>query len=480
MRSIGFEVVQSDLLRAPLSDPRLRLRAGAIAGRIARHPDRGLPRLLGASELEGAYRFVNNGRVRHEVILEGHVQGTLERAAVHPRTLAIHDTTAFAFGGDVPREGLGLDNGGRGFSAHFSLLATADSARQPLGVAGVEPIFRLKRKHSERRQRARYLSADKESLRWVRMVDQVDSRFGEATDLVHVMDSEADWYDLLDHLVLGTHRFVVRLTHPRVLLDSRGRRLQSTPSELLDRVCAVAEREVALSARTGKGKPLNSKKKHPPRKKRIARLEIAARSITIACPARGAASSDSITLNVVQVREIDPPQDCEPIEWLLGTSEPVDSVEAALAVVDYYRARWLIEDFFKALKTGCAYEKRQFESKHALLNMLALLVPVAWMLLAVRAAIHRDSKEPGSRLLSTRQLAVLRAAVQQRTGNDVLGENPTERDVGYGIALLGGYTNKSRPPGWLILGRGYEDLLIMEAGWALARGHRRPAPSPPG
>jgi hypothetical protein len=46
--------------------------------------------------------------------------------------------------------------------------------------------------------------------------------------------------------------------------------------------------------------------------------------------------------------------------------------------VDCYRGRWTIEEYFKALKTGCQYERRQLETAHSLLNALAILAPVAW------------------------------------------------------------------------------------------------------
>jgi IS4 transposase len=38
------------------------------------------------------------------------------------------------------------------------------------------------------------------------------------------------------------------------------------------------------------------------------------------------------------------------------TTEAVETAEQVAAVVDAYRARWLIEEFFKALKTGCGFE----------------------------------------------------------------------------------------------------------------------------
>ncbi len=312
MQTYGLESVRRDLERSGLPDERLRARAGKLGARICVNPERGLPRLLDKSELEAGYRFVNNDRVTYDAILAGHRDASLERAAGMMVALSLQDTTAFVFGGEEPREGLGLDNQGRGFSAHFGLLASADGERRPLGVVSMEPIFRHVRHDSERKSGKRYHADDKESLRWIRMVDDIEEHCGPTVDLIHVMDSEADWYDLLEHMHRHEHRFVVRMTHERKLLGTRGQPLISTPSELMGRVAAIATREVALSKRTGKGKAPNSKKKHPARPARTAQLEIAARSVTIARPPYSVAPSESITLNLVHVREVRAPDGCEP------------------------------------------------------------------------------------------------------------------------------------------------------------------------
>jgi hypothetical protein len=60
------------------------------------------------------------------------------------------------------------------------------------------------------------------------------------------------------------------------------------------------------------------------------------------------------------------------------------------AVVDAYRARWVVEEFFKALKTGCQIEKRQMETYEALRIALALFLPIAVRLLALRLIGVRD------------------------------------------------------------------------------------------
>ena len=83
-----------------------------------------------------------------------------------------------------------------------------------------------------------------------------------------------------------------------------------------------------------------------------------------------------------------------PIEWMLVASDAVQTVEDATAVVDHYRACWLIEDYFKAIKTGCAFEKRQLTTFDGLVRALAIFVPMAWHLLVLRHLGRTDLPRP--------------------------------------------------------------------------------------
>jgi hypothetical protein len=69
-----------------------------------------------------------------------------------------------------------------------------------------------------------------------------------------------------------------------------------------------------------------------------------------------------LQVNVVHVLEVGAPVGERPIEWLLLTNEPIASREQVAAVIEGYRTRWTIEEYFKALKTGCAFEQRKLES----------------------------------------------------------------------------------------------------------------------
>lgn len=170
--------------------------------------------------------------------------------------------------------------------------------------------------------------------------------------------------------------------------------------------------------------------------------------------------ASAIRLNVVYVVERRPPAGEPPVEWFLLTDLPIASADEIAFVVDCYRGRWMIEEYFKALKTGCQYEKRQLESAHSLLNAMAVLAPVAWRLLLLRHLGRHTPERPASAALTAVQLDVLRA-----TAKRPMPARPTVQDAMLAVAGLGGHLPRNGDPGWLVLGRGMHDLLLLELGW---------------
>jgi len=123
----------------------------------------------------------------------------------------------------------------------------------------------------------------------------------------------------------------------------------------------------------------------------------------------------------------------------------------------------VIEEYFKALKTGCAVEKRQADSWHSMLNILALLVPIAWGLLRLRTVTRWEPTAPAAVVLTPEQLKVLR-----RASTPKLPRRLSARDAMLAVARLGGHLRSNGEPGWLVLGRGYTELLSLAAGYRLA------------
>jgi hypothetical protein len=167
----------------------------------------------------------------------------------------------------------------------------------------------------------------------------------------------------------------------------------------------------------------------------------------------------SVTLNVVRVFEVNPPKGSAPIEWRLATTEPIKTKKDLENIVDADRSRWTIEEFFKALKTGCAFEKRQLESYDALLKALAIFAPIAYELLRLRSAARQTTAVPANTFFRPSLWTVL-----QRHKDLLCDPDSIVRDCYLAIARLGGHLKSIGEPGWLILARGYEKLLAIEEG----------------
>jgi hypothetical protein len=279
------------------------------------------------------------------------------------------------------------------------------------------------------------------------------------------MDREADDYALFAHMMKAPHeRFVVRQYRARKLPHD-GKRCDVRA--VLDHVPFLVDRIAQVSARRPSDMPAY-RKRHPAREVRTAILSFRAMQITLPRPVTASERPEtSLILNLVHVLEREPPAGCEPIEWWLWTNEPIDTPEQIVAIADAYRARWVIEEFNKALKTGCSIEARQLESKDALLNVLALVMPIAWQLLALRTIAREQPSRPASYVLTPMQLSCLFAAYLKLTKRR-LPDDLSAYDALAAIAKLGGHLRHNGPPGWIVLHRGFRKLFDMAEGYQLA------------
>ena len=432
---------------------------------LERQPDAAFPQVCADdAEVEALYRFLRNRRVTLKALLAPHGDATQRRCAALGEVLVIHDTTDMVFAGEAPRAGLAsLGPERHGFWLHTALAVSADGLRAPLGVVSLIPFVRRTRPVGPRPSwRERRNAPDKESRVWADSVAAARGQLGADVTPIHVMDRGADSYVLFASLAQARDRFVVRLAQDRTVVTDEG--VAATLSAATP-ATAQCTREVTVSRRQAGDRPQRSQRRHPARAERVATLQIAARRVSLQrSHGLSAALPPAVPVHVVYVWEAAPPDGEDPIQWRLVTTEPIDTIDQIQRIVDYYRARWIIEEFFKALKTGCAYEKRQLESLHTLLVALALLAPIAWQLLLLRHAAQQSPTSSARVALSPRQLAVLRAT----PAGHALGRDPSLAHAMLAIARLGGHLRQNGPPGWLVLGRGFQQLLVMEAGWAAA------------
>ena len=369
-----------------LGDKRLERRLGVIATAMELAPRDGFVEQAGSvAALEATYRFLSNDRGRPEDVFEGHARKTVERASGHDSVLVIHDTTEFRFGGAKERTGLGRvsTNERDGFLAHYSLCVAPDG--EPLGTVA---LFAWSRLDHEKRPKGygAIVDPDRQSLRWSEAVERASERLFGKTSPIHVMDREGDNFELFAALAENQERFVIRLGHDRRLKRGRGR--DGTPMLYEELSGGPARLTRAAKIERRERDPGNNKRGvFPERAARTAQLEIRAREMDVYRSHARQDLPDCLTLNFVEAREIDAPAGTEPVLWRLITTEPIDTDGQICEVIDVYRQRWLVEEFFKVIKTGCRFESHQLEDIKGLLVAAEPRGPAA-SLTVLRGASH--------------------------------------------------------------------------------------------
>ncbi len=457
--------IASEFVDVDLGDRRLERRLLRIAEQCRAAPDRSFPDIApGTPELTALYRFLRSEAATLTSILEPHFDATSVRCAQAGKVLVVHDTTECEFSGEKRRALGPLHGNDQGFLLHPALAIAADGSRRPLGLLSVQTwtrndLGRARRADGKRKTGSDYhRETDKESARWWRGFEAAERRLG-GVEAIHVTDREGDAYHLLRDALEHGARFIIRMARDRALLDEDEDKLGKT-SDVLARCEDIFTLQVPLSSRAHNPTPRSA----PAREARVATLAVTGTKARVARPNYDRHSPESLEVHVVCVRENHPPEGVEPVAWVLLTTEPIHTQTDLRAVVEMYRTRWMIEEFFKALKTGCAFEKRQLESYDTLTTALGIFLPIAWQLLLLRHQAEHAADEPAERVLSPVQLDVLRARLPR-----ILPPLPTAADALRAVAYLGGHFIK-RPPGWLVLGRGLQTLLDLEVGWRLARG----------
>lgn len=460
--------LSEEVADAPLGDVRRSRRFAQIMESLGRQPEASIPEAMGdVARLEAYYRLMRNEAVDHFKLLEPHFDAARRRTEDLGAALVVHDTSEIAFDiHDEPaREHLSrLSANRQGFYWHASLAISDGPFRAPFGLVASRPFVHASElEDDEARAFWEQIDGvmDNEQRRWMEAVEQSEALLEDVPKIIHVMDREADDYLTLFPMDMSGYSFVIRMTWDRNVCDGPRRCDFRKLSDELDEVAWRDDtRTTTLSPRPKRKATLG----HPVRRARMARLKVRAKEVEIRRPDRikAAYGPAGLKVNVVEVLEVDPPGDEEPVRWLLVTDQPIEADAQVWQIVDWYRARWVIEEFFKALKTGAVYTKLQHKRAATLLAALSAKAVVAWHLLVLRHLGRTMGEADPILVVNPLQLEVLRALKPKK-----LGAHPTAADVMKTIAQLGGHLPQNGPPGWLVLGRGWKHMREIEKGYRL-------------
>lgn len=469
---------------ADFGDERLNERYARIVSNIGNRPNLSIAAgCCGRAEMEATYRFTDNEQVTFEKILAPHSLCTLRRAAQHKVALFVQDTTELDL--TRPRQQVvgagGLDGSPRrGLFAHLVHVFSVDGT--PLGTSSAqiinrpeEPAGKGKRtKVQKEKHRTQTPIEQKESMRWLAGLRRVREAAGQLPDTqcVCIADSEADIYELLaeprETACGRTVDFILRACRDRVLeIDPAASDQASAHRYARQAVMATPVLytvQLLIRGRTAKT-GLQPRGRHQARVSRQATLEVRAAPVRLRPPHRPDRKLPTVTVNVVIVREIDAPPGEEPVEWILLTTLPIDTLEQVKTVVEYYCARWNIEILFRTLKSGCRIEERRFERIERVERALGLYLIAAWRTLFV-TRMGRECPDMDCEAVfePSEWKAVWTATKRKRPPR----RHPQLKEIVALIAQLGGYVpRKNNEPGtqtvWIGMQRMYDLAMAWDA-----------------
>ena len=442
----------------------------------------------GSAETKAAYRFLDNEHVTFKTVLAPHQDATLERIRDQPVVLIPQDTTEL----DLTRPnqvmtGAGpLDDTTRvGFFDHISLALTPEHLA--LGVADAKvwaraalgPHKDAAQKRAERRAKP---IEEKESIRWVegyRAACQV-ARAAPGTLIVSLADSDGDVYEYLleAQAAPGVVKasFIIRACQNRALVNPEAASSSHPMRHLRERVAGtpvLAQRTLEIRKRDAPA--AEDRKRKQAREARTAVVDICAARVRLRGPERPGGKLPDLEVNAVLVLERNPPPGVEPVEWLLLTDLPIDTVEDVLRVVDYYTCRWQIEIYNRILKSGSKVEESQMETAERFEPYLALCMIVAWRVMYVMM-LGRDCPDlPCDIALDEDEWQAVYATVKRQPPPP---EPPTMQTMVRLIGSLGGWLGRKcdGEPGPKAMWVGMQRMTDLALGWR-ARAER---PAPPG
>jgi len=429
-----------------LGDKRRVDRLVRVAEQIAANPSASLPNQTEQwGDLKAAYRLFDCDAVTFAAIAGPHWELTKKQSS--GRFLVIGDTTEFNFGNYRKVEGLGpVGNGrGQGFLLHNALLVRADT-EEIIGLAG-QTIHYRDRENKKKENRSQRLKRKRESQVWGTVIDQI-GRPPEEVEWVHVLDRGGDNFEVYCHLIEQRAEWVIRASklNRYVLVGDSEERMKL--SDYLPRMQLIGSYTLSLRARPGQ----------PARE---AQLEVRVGKVKLPRPRHVSPwirtlDPAPISVNVVEVKEVNAPAGVTPISWVLFTSLPVNTFDDAWMVIDYYEKRWLIEEYHKALKTGCATESRQLKTASRLEALVGLISVVAVRLLQLKSLARTKPETPAHRVVPRVWLRMLKLARKglDRVYDLTVGQFYRE------VAKLGGFLGRKSDgnPGWITIWRGWEKL----------------------
>jgi hypothetical protein len=403
-------------------------------------------------------RFLRNGSVTATEMAAHAAERTAVRAAGRD-VVVIQDTSELALGGRRAKaSGYGpVGKGGalRGLLLH-AVLAVDAGTGGVLGLVDAKVWNRKGGKVTDRRSRK---TSNKESQRWLDGTMRAGEVLAAAAHITGVSDRESDIYEHFARRPSNVD-LIVRACQNRAIETGDADQVK----RLFDHVDSLPEQgrlEVKIPAAPG-------------RKARTTEIAVRFSRVVLCKPLHGAAPDlpATIALTMVDIRETSMPEDGKPVHWRLLTTHAVTNLGEARRIVELYRMRWAIEEFFHTLKTaGFDIEAADIGDPQVMIKFVAAATVAAVTVMQLVKARDGTTGQCLADAFDPADQPILEAISSQLEGKTARQKNPHPRGslafVGWVIGRLGGWTGYYGKPGPRIMRQGLDDFQRIKYGTTL-------------
>jgi hypothetical protein len=402
-------------------------------------------------------RFLRNKRVSVAQMASHAAARTADRVAGR-EIIVVQDTSELFLGGRRAKANgygpVGKGGGTRGLLLHAALAIDAGNDAL-LGLVDAEIWNRDKGKVTARRSRA---TVDKESQRWLSATAKAGDTLSAARSITVISDRESDIYEHFARRPASVE-LIVRASWDRQIKLGSGK--SARLFAFSDRLPKVARFSVTIPAAPG-------------RRERTAQLVLRFSPVTLCRPHPSPAPDlpDTIGLTLVDVREVSATHDGKPIHWRLLTTRVLTTPDQARRIIDLYRTRWTIEEYFRTLKTaGFDIEAADIGDPQVMIKFVAAASVAAVTIMQLVRARDGTTQEELADALDPNDQPVLEALSVQLEGATAKQKNPHPKGTlafaAWVIARLGGWTAYYGKPGPKVMRIGLEAFRRIKYGTTL-------------
>jgi hypothetical protein len=403
-------------------------------------------------------RFLRNASVTGAEMAAHAGELTAARAAGRD-VVVIQDTSELSLGGRRAKaNGYGpIGKGGalRGLLLH-TVLAVDARTGGVIGLVDAKVRNREGGKVSSRRVRK---TAQKESQRWIDGTTRAGEVLAAANSVTGVSDRESDIYEHFAARPSNVH-LIVRACQNRQI-KTKG---EDQPGLLFCYADGLPER----------GRFKAEIPAAPGRKARVAELAVRFSRVVLCKPQHLPDLPATVTLTMVDVRETSKPEDGEPIHWRLLTTHEVTSLGRACRIVELYRLRWIIEEFFHTLKTaGFDIEEADIGNPRVMIKFVTAATVAAVTVMQLVKARDGTTDQNLTEAFDPADQSILEAVSTQLEGKTARQKNPHPKGslafAAWVMGRLGGWTGYYGKPGPQVMRRGLDDFQRIKFGSTLGR-----------